>query len=68
MSDKAKDTTPKNLNRCQEMLEQEKQNAFAHGAVWVTYWLLLLDGNEYTIPKWQVLPLVETLRNGTLSV
>ena len=31
------------------------------------YWLLLLDGNEYTIPKWQVLPLVEALRNGTLS-
>lgn len=31
------------------------------------YWLLLLDGNEYTIPKWQVLLLVEALRNGTLS-
>lgn len=31
------------------------------------YWLLLLDGNEYTIPKWQVLPLVETLRSGTLG-
>ena len=31
------------------------------------YWLLLLDGNEYTIPKWQVLPLVEALRNGTLG-
>ena len=31
------------------------------------HWLLLLDGNEYTIPKWQVLPLVEALRNGTLS-
>ena len=31
------------------------------------YWLLLLDGNEYTIPKWQVLPLVEALRSGTLG-
>ena len=31
------------------------------------YWLLLLDGNEYTIPKWQVLPLVEALRIGTLG-
>ena len=28
---------------------------------------LLLDGNEYTIPKWQVLPLVEALRSGTLG-
>ena len=31
------------------------------------YWLLLLDGNEYTTPKWQVLPLVEALRSGTLG-
>ena len=31
------------------------------------YWLLLLDGNEYTIPKWQVLPLVEALRSGMLG-
>jgi len=31
------------------------------------YWLLLLDGNEYTIHKWQVLPLVEALRSGTLG-
>ena len=46
------------------------------------YWLLVQDpvtrevsgvvatdaeGNEYTIPKWQVLPLVEALRSGTLG-
>ena len=32
-----------------------------------TLLLELLDGNEYTIPKWQVLPLVEALRSGTLD-
>ena len=57
MSDKTKDTTPKNLNLCQEMLEQEKQNAFAHGVAWVTYdrerkafQLLYADGHCEYVP------------------